>query len=148
MPLHFLKSKSASQLSLLISSQSPFSHQSLKSTTDHASVIKSRTEDLNGTNKDHSDLTTISHAAHHIKALKPKEVRSEPSTTNMLMLIAMMDNKSDLNSVHAQDLKVKERTSFQRLVTPSTSRVLETSTQPGTSTLVLATDFTIYCCFF
>lgn len=64
------------------------------------------------------------------------------------MLIAMMDNKSDLNSVHAQDLKVKERTSFQRLVTPSTSRVLETSTQPGTSTLVLATDFTIYCCFF
>lgn len=61
---------------------------------DHASVIKLKTED-NKEMINHMDSIVTSNALQLLMLLLLKKVKSEPLTTNILMLTAMTDNKSD-----------------------------------------------------
>lgn len=146
--LTFLKFKSASPTSLSKSRSSLSTHKDSPQLTDHASVTKSKPEVLNGTTPHLSDLTEISRAATDSKPSAETRVRSEPSPTSTSMLIAMMELKSDLDWVHAQDSKVKEKISFQRLATTSIGKVTETLTTLSTCTLAHASDRFYYLLYF
>ena len=129
-----LKFKVSSHLLPLKWKLLPFSHQPSPQPMDYVSEIKSKLLALSGITKALLLSMVISHAVQDLINWWLIQERLPPSTTNSLMLIAM-DNKTDWDWVHAQDLKDKERTSFQRLAKHASSKQPETTTVASTCTL-------------